>query len=199
MLPVFLAALLYISATSFAEAGVKISERTKYYSVKGKTGVQLFGSILKKGPRKSKKGHAIATTLSQLKIGKVRYKTKGKRCRAAPVTVRLKLTYTYPRWRNSRKASKRMRSSWNKFYARLQRHEKTHGRYSKDFAREVERIIRRTTGSSRKRCRDAIAKAKRQIKRAEKKWRRRHAEFDRRESKARSRIRRLQVSLMKSR
>lgn len=196
---------LFFAATAFifaviavdsANAGLRIKERTKYYSITGKTGKQLFGSITRRGPRR---GHAIATTRTSVKVRNLRTKVRGRRCVVRSADVIVNLTYTLPRWRASRRASKRVRNSWNAFAARVKRHEDVHGQISKKYAKRLYREILRMKGRVSRKCSDFGKRAARRIAKLQRQADREHARFDRRENQQRARVRRLQFALLKAR
>jgi len=192
-----LAAIAFaITSVCSANAGLRIKERTKYYSISGKTGKQLFRSIGRKGPRR---GHAIATTRTDVKVRNIRTKKRGRSCIVTRADVIVTLTYTLPRWRGSRRASKRVRRSWNAFAARVNRHERKHGQISKKYAKKLYREIRRMKGRVSRNCRDFGDRAARRIAKLQSQADREHARFDRREASSRARVRRLQVALIKAR
>lgn len=185
-----------ITSGDSANAGLRIKERTKYYSVTGKTGKQLFKSIERRGPRR---GHAIATTRTDIDVRNVRTRRRGRSCVVIRADVIVKLTYTLPRWRGSRRASKRVRRSWNAFAARVNRHERKHGQISKNYARKLYREIRRMKGRVSRGCNDFGKRTNVRIARLQRQAAREHARLDRREASSRSRVRRLQVALIRAR
>ncbi|MEE9314024.1 MAG: DUF922 domain-containing protein [Rhizobiaceae bacterium] len=184
--------------TNPAVAKARIIERTKYYSVSGRTGKQLFKSIVRRGPKLKKTGHAIATTHTKIKITNVKVSIKGRYC-VVKADVKVTLVYTLPKWRGSKRASKKLRRKWKKFNKLVQKHEATHGRISREYARELDRKINKLSGRVSKGCKDFGRRSKRSIRLIQKNFIKRHFSFDRREGRARSRIRRLQKALLVSR
>lgn len=182
-----------------ANSKVKISERTKYYSVSGKTGAQMFRSITRRGPKTRRDGHAIATTKTSIKFRNIKTAIEGRVCVIKNIDVILNLTYTLPRWRGSRHASPKTRKNWEKFLALVEKHEATHGRISREYARKLHARMKRLTGKVSRGCEDFGKFHSRSLRLAEKEFTRRHRAFDRREGRASSRIRRLQKSLHGSR
>jgi len=182
-----------------AEARVTIKERTKYYSVTGKNGISLMKSILKRGPKLGRSRHAIATTNVTLKITNIKAGIRGRKCVIKSARVRLNLVYKYPKWKNRRGASARMKKAWNRFYKELQVHEKTHGKIAKQFARDMDKAIKRHSARISRGCKNFARNANRKFKKLSKAHSRKQKRFDRREHRARSRISRLQFALIKSR
>ncbi len=193
---VLTAFIFAVAAVSEATAGLRITERTKFYSISGKTGKQIFGSITRRGPRR---GHAIATTKTSVQVRNLRTKIRGRRCVVRSADVIVKLTYTLPRWRASRRASKRVQKGWKAFSARVKRHEDVHGQISKKYAKRLYREILRMKGRVSRKCSDFGEKASRRIARLQRRADREHARFDRREGSRRARVRRLQLALLKAR
>ncbi len=194
-------AMVAMTVTTYipAQARVIIKEKTRYYNVTGKNGPELMRSITRRGPNVRGTGHAIATTGISIRVRNVKPKLTRRKCRIASADVLLTLTYTYPRWRNSRRAPAKVRKEWDKFLARVVVHEKTHGRISKEFVRDLEKKILQISGRVSKGCSDFGKSSRRAIERLERRSQRRHVRFDRREGRASSRIRRLQARLVGSR
>lgn len=184
------------TASFAANAGLRVKERTKYYTVSGKTGKQLFRSITRRGPNR---GHAIATTRTDIAVRNLRTKKRGRHCVVSRADLIVTLTYTLPRWRGAKRASKRVRSRWNAFAARVNRHERVHGQISKKYAKRIYRELRRMKGRVSRNCSDFGNRANKRIAKLQRQAAREHARFDRREASSRARVRRLQVALIKAR
>jgi len=192
---VFLAFAIFTTAS----ARVIINERTKFYNVSGKNGQQLFKAILRRGPKVRNVGHAIASTGTSIRIRNVKTSVNRRECKVASVDVVVDITYTLPRWRGARRASPKLRRDWERFNARVVRHEQTHGRISREYAREVEKQIKSTRGRASRNCKNFGKSQIRSIQRLQRGVARRHARFDRREGRSGARIRRLQRTLLVSR
>jgi len=181
-----------------ANARVIVKESTKYYSVKGRNGQQIYRSIGLRSKRGSGIQHAIATTTSTISVDNVRTKIRGRRCVVVSADVRLKLVYRYPRWR-ARGASRQVRRAWERFYAHAVRHEKQHGAISKKYAKRMHRELLRTTGRVSRNCSDFSRKASSKFQRLAKRLDREQLRFDRREARSFSRNTRLQRALFVAR
>ena len=196
-------ATLFAAATIIpvapAEARVIVREKTKYYKVSGKDGRSLYASIRKRGRRGTGARHAIATTRSKMDLRNVRTAVRGNRCVVRSADLVLDLTYSYPRWTNQKSASPRTRKAWQRFMARVKRHEQTHGRIAKKYARRIIREMKRQKGSVRKGCRDGSARSARRLSRLLVGLQKEQLRFDRREASRFSRIRRLERALVKAR
>ena len=100
-------------------ASVKVSTKIKYYEISGNTSQQLRRQMRLKGP-----GRFAALT-----------KTNVHWDQSCKVT--LKITYTYPRWKDQSKASAKLRKDWKNMMRVMIKHEETHGRHSISAANEV--------------------------------------------------------------
>jgi len=185
--------------TSQAEARVIVKERIKYYTVSGKNGVALAKSILKRGPKLTKAEHAIATTSIKLDVKNIKPGIRGRKCVIKSVNVHLNLTYKYPRWKNKKGASRNVQKVWAKFLKQVEKHEKTHGKIAKAFARDVDKQFKRLSGRLSRGCKDFGRGAKRKFDSLARAHQRKQANFDRRESRLLSRTTRLQTALVKAR
>lgn len=190
--------LLAFSLVNTASARVIIKERTKYYTVTGKTGQQVFKSIVRRGPKLRLIGHAIATTTTKIRLRNIKPVVNKRECKIANVDVLVDITYRLPRWKGSRRASAKLRNNWNQFNAQVVKHEQTHGRISREYAREIEKKIKATRGRASRKCKNFGKRQLRSIKRLQRSIQKRHARFDRREGRASARIRRLQKALLVS-
>lgn len=177
-------------------AKVTVTERIKTYPITGSNGAEIARSIVRRGLRASNTNHAIASTSTSMKIVNVESAIRRSRCVVTDVHVRLDLVYTYPRWRDRNMASPAVQKAWDRFMERVERHEQKHGAISKDYARDIERTIRRAKGRISNKCRDFGAVQARKMDRQTIQFQQRHERFDRRESRVFSRVRRLQRNLL---
>ncbi|MDA8870689.1 DUF922 domain-containing Zn-dependent protease [Rhizobiaceae bacterium] len=189
------AAVALCLSVGAAQARVVINERTKTYTVSGSDGRQLFRSIAKRGPKSSRNQHAIATTRTDLKVQNVKTAVVRGRCVVTSVDVVLNLTYTYPKWNGSRRASPEVRKVWDNFLRQAIKHEETHGRISKDYARSVHRNFLKLRGTVSQGCADFGKRSANRLARAQARFISRQTRFDRREAWAISRSTRLQKAL----
>ena len=100
-------------------ATVKVSTKIKYYEINGNTSKQLRRQMRLKGP-----GRFAALTRPNLRWGQA--------CK-----VTLKITYTYPRWKDQSKASAKLREDWKNMMRAMVKHEETHGRHFISAANEI--------------------------------------------------------------
>lgn len=199
-------AILGLLALAFATAGitqaearVRIKERTTFYSVTGTSGAAIFSSIRRRGPR-ANRAHAIATTLTETSITDVQSTVRRGRCVLSRFNVRMKITYRLPRWRSARGTNRRLRSAWANFSRQVKRHEDRHGAISKRYARDLNRALRRLSIRARGgNCNRFPAKVRATFDTLTRTMNRRHASFDRRESRMLSRSSRAQTALYRAR
>lgn len=181
-----------------ADAKVIIKERTKYYSVTGRDGKSLFRSIRQRGPKHRMTGHAIATTTTSIKVRNMKFGIRGRNCVVESLNVFVDITYKYPRWRDRNRAKPNVRKAWDAFEARVEKHEETHGRISREYARSLEKKLKTLFGRKSKGCKDFGKFSERRLKQAYVGYLKRQRNFDIREGSARSRIRRLQAALLEA-
>ena len=123
-----------------AEAKPKVTVTTEYYAVTGNTIEELRQQMTAKGP----KGF---WAYAEWRVNW-----------SATCQVRLRITYTYPRWVNREQASPKLRERWDTFIANLITHEKGHGTNGRSAAHEIDKT----------RCnRDPVAIARRWSKQDE--------------------------------
>ena len=180
-------------------AEVKVTESTKYYSVNGRTGLDLGKAMLVGGGKTIRLRHAIAATATKFNVSDPVMVVENGRCKIKKLTVNLGLTYYYPKWSGRSKASPAVRKSWDAFYQELVRHEKTHGKIARDYANKLENELLRTSGTALVRCADFSAVASFRVRNLANELKRKQADFDRREGLSSSRISKLQVQLIKTR
>lgn len=118
------AAVAVLAGAVPASAGVKTSMSTRYYSVGGTTAASLV-SYMRAHPIRGDYGNAIANIRPSYSLSVVTRPASGV-CRASDVTLRLHLSLTLPKARNTSSMSSSTRSAWNAFAAYARQHELTH-------------------------------------------------------------------------
>ncbi|MEZ5870656.1 MAG: DUF922 domain-containing protein [Nitratireductor sp.] len=181
-----------------AQAEVKVSESTKYYSVSGRSGLELGKAMLVGGGKTIRLRHAIAATATKFNVSNPVLAVENGRCKIKSLRVDLGLTYYYPKWNGRSRASAAVRKSWDVFYQELVKHEKTHGKIAIEYARKLENELLRTSGTALARCADFTAVASFRVRNLANELKRKQADFDRREGLSTSRITKLQVQLIKT-
>lgn len=122
---------------------LKISEKTKFYRIAGKTAAEFAISMSRKGPySRQHRRRAWATATRDMTYQLFHQKSKN-RCKVKAVRVKMLITYEMPKLSSTRGVSKRHRSRWTKMYALLNKHERTHGLYYRQFAQKVYASLRK--------------------------------------------------------
>lgn len=136
--------LLIGSSAAFAKPnGVLIREKTKFYTIDGKTAAEFALSMHRNGPySRQHRRSAWAITDREITFQLVRQKFKNN-CRVRDAKIKLEITYTMPKVRSFNGVSKRERRKWRRMYAILNKHERVHGRYYKQLALNARKQLRK--------------------------------------------------------
>ncbi|MCB1381766.1 MAG: DUF922 domain-containing protein [Notoacmeibacter sp.] len=143
-----------------AHAGARTSIKTAYYSISGKTGMDLFRDMNRKGPRHAFMKKAMAQT---------QYRTtpRGKMawsngvCSVKGGGYTLDLTYVYPK--PATRLSGRLAANWRAFMADTYRHEKVHGRMAIEMANKLDGTLRRFSMKDGRTCGRALSRLTAQV------------------------------------
>lgn len=161
-----------------ASAAPKVTEKTEYYEISGKTGLELFYDMNRRGPRHGFLTKAIAQTRFEHEfLGEIAHR-RGV-CRTVGGAFRIDITYIYPKPRNRLEGDLARR--WKKFQAHNLSHEKKHGSIARQMAGELDRMMRRFAMKDGPSCRRAIAAMKRDAAHIMERYTRLQREFDRQE------------------
>ncbi len=180
----FLFTLLGVSTSTMAlqaaNADVIIKEKTRYYKVTGSNGEELYRSMADNGPdTKGKPGNVLASTNFKFEVKNYIFEVRGNRCVVDDVDILVDVTYTYPRWAGSRKASKATKRAWKNFSELAVWHEKQHVRITKEFAEAYEKALRKSKRFAHTDCQRGTLLENFRINRAAIKHERLHRRFDR--------------------
>lgn len=181
-----------------ASAEIVVTEKVNHYAVSGVSGRDLGRSMLRGGARTINLRHAIAATTTRFDFTDPVLAVERGRCVVKAITVRLSIEYQLPKWTGRHKANARLRRSWDAFYAELVRHEQTHGRIAREFARRIERELLRLSGTQAFGCSDFGAFSEARFAALSAELRRQQLAFDRRENQSNSTISRLQLALLET-
>jgi len=152
--------LALTTLASHASAQARVSEKTTYYSVNGKTGMDLLRDMNRKGPRHGFLTKAIAQTQFKSNLlGDIAW-SKGV-CVSRNGGYELKITYVYPK--PSKALSPAMAKRWRAFHATNLQHEREHGRIARKMANVVARKVKAFREPDRPGCRRAMAKLGREV------------------------------------
>ena len=179
----FIAVIMLVLSTSFgANARVILKETTTYYPVTGKTGKEIFKSMLDRGPKLGgPKNHALATTEYNYDVKNVDVEVRRGRCIPIKMDVFVTVKYTYPKWMGSRGAKKSTKAAWNRFKKSVVWHEKQHVKIALDYANEYEAALKKTRLRANDNCKSASFTSAWRTTRAALKHNRRQRLFDRKD------------------
>lgn len=170
-------------------SSIKINETTNFYRIKGKSAGEFAVSMSKKGPySRQHRRRAWATATRDMTYQLYHQKSKS-RCTIKAVRVRLKITYEMPKLASTRGVSKRQVRNWNRMYGLLNKHERTHGLYYKQFARKVYASLRKM--KPQRNCRALERAAAKIVAKLGKEDKDRNVSFDRRDRRNYRRMERI--------
>lgn len=116
-----------------------VREETVHYAINGRTGMELYQDMVRRGPRHGFLSKAIAQTKYKV-TPRGDWRHRDGTCGLVNAGYTLELTYTYPR--PSSKLPAELERRWKTFIAETTVHEKTHGRLALKMARELDRRLR---------------------------------------------------------
>lgn len=182
-----------------ATAGVIMKEKTKFYSVTGTNGREIFKSMLDKGPKLGKKNeHALATTEYDYNIKNVQAEIRNGRCIPTHVDVEVTVLYTYPKWKGSSKANRNVRKAWKEFSKSVVWHEKQHVKIAMEYAKDYEKALKKIRLRTKDNCTKASFGSIWRASRAALKHNRKQRQFDRRDLRPGGRGYEAQLNLIKA-
>lgn len=155
-----------------------VTVKTKYYDIKGKTGLELFYDMNRKGPRHGFLTKAIAQTQFKTDIKGDLVYSNGV-CRARGAKMVMEITYVYPRPVDKLPAALARR--WKRFQATNVAHEEMHGKLAKKMVGDVNRTLRGFRMADGQSCRKANAKLMKDLDRIIVAYNKSQVDFDKRE------------------
>ncbi|MGI9355570.1 MAG: DUF922 domain-containing protein [Rhizobiaceae bacterium] len=173
-------------------AELTIKEKTSFYRITGKSTAEFARSMSRRGPySRQHRKRAWATASRDMSYQLTRQKTK-KSCRVKAVKVRLKITYKMPKPTTLNGMTRRQRKKWASLYRLLERHERTHGKYYRQFANKVRRELKRIRPT--RTCRQLDRKAAAIVEKLGAADSLRNDRFDARDGKTYRRVERIYTS-----
>ena len=158
-----------------ASADVRVETATKFYTIKGKSGVDLIRNMDRRGPRSGLMARAIAQT--SYTVGwEFGWDRDGSSCRLRSADGLLDVTYTYPKLSGGQTAAVVRR--WNRFIKGVTIHEEHHGKLAHQMVRSAERAVAGIKTRNDPRCRKAQAEAKKRIGKVYAQYEARQVKFD---------------------
>lgn len=198
-----LSASLLICAFSIqnaeAKARVLIKEKVSYYDVSGKTGREIFKSMLDRGPKLGRKNeHALATTQYEYDVKNVNVEIKNGRCVPKSLDVIVSVAYTYPRWRATKGAGRETRQAWKRFEKSVIWHEKQHVKIAKEYAVAYGKALKKARLKTSDNCTTASFGSVWRASSAALKHNRKQRQFDKRDLRPGGRGYEAQLNLIKA-
>jgi len=140
-------------ATEAADAKPAYKTKYTYYTVSGDTAEEIYGAILRKGPRVNGAKAYAATSATTTQDGNLR---QGQSCQVQNYRLKIDFQISLPKIKNERVLTSSDRRRWRQFSAFLKKHELTHRSIWLGCANRLERQVRAIKSKS---CADADAKA----------------------------------------
>ena len=160
-----------------AQAGVSISIRHKFFSVSGSSIQDVVRSLKRNGPLHRDIGRRAIGLADFRHRYRLTTTSEGGRCKVSKVHVSLRIILTLPRLSSRARLSARHGARWRTIEAMIRRHENRHAALYKQFARALERRLKRLRPAAS--C-SALRSKARQIEKSEfERDRRRNRAYDR--------------------
>ena len=156
LLVVALSVLMGAGFTSILTAGSRVilKEQVTYYDVKGKSGRELFKSMVENGPKvgAANRSHALATTEYNYDIKNIDIEVRNGRCVPVDFDIVLSVKYTYPRLKARSGMNGETRDAWKSFNSTVVWHEKQHVKIAMELAEDYAKVLKRTRFPARDKC-----------------------------------------------
>lgn len=167
-----------------SDARVIIKENVKFYTVTGNTGADIYRSMVRNGPdHGGGTKDVLASTAFSFDFKNDQFEFIQNRCILKNVDIIINVTYTYPRWSGSSKASAETRKAWKEFEQTAIWHEEEHVKITKKFASDYEKVLKRSKRHARNQCATQTTGEKLRTTFAIRKHERLHRRFDKRDLK----------------
>ena len=160
-----------------ADAKPVYKTKYTYYTVSGDTAEEIYGAMLRKGPRVNGAKAYAATSATTTQEGGLR---QGRSCQVQNYRLKIDFNISLPKIRNEKVLSRSDRRRWRQFSAFLKKHEETHRAIWLGCAKRLERQVRSIKTKS---CASADAKAQKLWNRMRSACAKKHNAFDAAEQK----------------
>ncbi|MEM7214773.1 MAG: DUF922 domain-containing protein [Pseudomonadota bacterium] len=188
-----------ISVADEAHSKVILKEQITYYNVKGRTGREIFKSMIENGPQLGgRRGHALATTEYNYDVQNIDVEIRNGRCIPVELDVHLNVTYTYPRWVGNNAAKGTTQRAWKRFNKSVIWHEKQHVKIAMEYAKDYEKALRKSKLRASQNCSTASFGSVWRATRAALKHNRKQKQFDRRDLRPGGRGYEAQLNLIRA-
>ena len=150
-----LAAVAALAVAWSAPVAAKPAYTTKYtyYAINGDTAEEIYGAMLRKGPRVNGAKAYAATSATTTQDGRMEQR---KSCRIEDYRLSISFVINLPKIRNEKVLPSGDRKRWQQFSAFLKQHEETHRSIwlgcAADLERQVKAIKAKTCGEADKRA-----------------------------------------------
>lgn len=148
-----LSAIVICACTGALSARPVQTTAYSYYPISGNSAVEIYNSMIRKGPRVDGAKAYAATSATTAQDGKL---IQGKSCQIKDYRLKLDFVIKLPAIRNEAALSVSDRNRWHQFQAFLKKHEETHRAIWLGCAAELERKVRAIQTKS---CKDADRRA----------------------------------------
>ena len=126
-----------------AQAEIVSDVRYKTYTVRGQTAGEIWRDIGRKGPHQRHRG-LYAQALSEIRYGwSVTYQRKSGSCRVDDAEINVNVLITLPKWAGEKRGRARLRKAWQRYLAKVRRHEEKHKTIAFETAKVVDREFKK--------------------------------------------------------
>ncbi len=140
VLTCLLAGMLYAGS---AAAEVVSDVRYQTYTVRGQTAREIWREIGRKGPHQRRRG-LYAQALSEIRYGwSVTYARRAGSCRVEDATIDVRVLITLPEWVGEKRGEPRLKNAWQRYLAKVRRHEERHKTIALETAAAVDREFKK--------------------------------------------------------
>lgn len=147
------AAALLLAGQGLAAAKPSYKTKYTYYTISGDTAEEIYGAMLRRGPKVNGAKAYAATSAVTTQDGRLR---KTSSCRVENYSVNIDFEIKLPRIKNEKILPPGDRKRWRLFSSFLKTHEETHRKIWLGCAAELERKVKAVKARS---CSDADKKA----------------------------------------
>jgi len=170
-------AVLGLALAEGASAKPTQTTRYSYYTISGDTAVEVYDSMIRKGPKVNGAKAYAATSATTTQDGKL---LQGSSCKILDYRLKLDFVIKLPKIRNEKVLPAAERKRWQQFSTFLKAHEETHRQIWLECAADLERQVKSIKVKS---CSDADRKATQLWDRIRTACNRKHTAFDKAEQK----------------
>lgn len=133
--------LAFLAISTIAKAEPRVHKSIGYYTIHGKSALELDFALARGGPRISNMSRHPGA--AQIRFSQdVSYKKADGRCAVANAVVNLSLKITLPHWAERGSANQHLGILWDALASDIKRHEEQHGSIALQHARQMEQALR---------------------------------------------------------